>query len=179
MQDLPMVLGLARRGETLNIVGLEGSRSIRQQLLSLGFVKGHHLQIVQRTPEGGLVVALGEDRVGLSSEMVQAIQVVALPLASPHTPDPSCHQEKDQTMSIQTELAQLKIGTRARVVGYAPAARPYRQKLLAMGLTPGTEFIVKRHAPLGDPVDIEVRGVHLSLRKVEAAVITVEEVSHA
>jgi ferrous iron transport protein A len=174
-----MVLGLARRGEPLSIVGLDGRRSIRQQLLSLGFVKGRHLQIVQRTAEGGLVVALGEDRVGLSSEMVQAIQIVALPPGSPQTPDPSCYQAKDQTMSIPTELAQLTMGTRARVVGYAPAARPYRQKLLAMGLTPGTEFIVKRQAPLGDPVDIEVRGVHLSLRKVEAAVITVEEISHA
>ncbi len=86
-----MVLGLARRGEPLSIVGLDGSRSIRQQLLSLGFVKGRHLQIVQRTAEGGLVVALGEDRVGLSAEMVQAIQIVALPLPSPQTSDPSCY----------------------------------------------------------------------------------------
>lgn len=81
-------------------------------------------------------------------------------------------------MTIQSQLAHLAVGTKARVVGYAPQAKAYRQKLLTMGLTPGTEFTVKRQAPLGDPVDIEVRGYHLSLRKAEATVITVQEVDH-
>jgi ferrous iron transport protein A len=48
--------------------------------------------------------------------------------------------------------------------------------LLAMGLTPGTEFTVTRHAPLGDPVEILVRGFKLSLRKDEASTVFVEEV---
>jgi ferrous iron transport protein A len=45
-----------------------------------------------------------------------------------------------------------------------------------MGLTPGTEFTVTRHAPLGDPVEIQVRGFNLSLRKAEADALRVEEV---
>jgi ferrous iron transport protein A len=43
-----------------------------------------------------------------------------------------------------------------------------------MGLTPGIEFVVTRHAPLGDPTEIEVRGFHLSLRKDEADALLVE-----
>ena len=43
-----------------------------------------------------------------------------------------------------------------------------------MGLTPGTEILVTRLAPLGDPVEVEVRGYSLSLRKNEAEVLRVQ-----
>jgi len=66
------------------------------------------------------------------------------------------------------KLQDAEIGTRLKGVGYAPTAREYKRKLLAMGLTPGTELTVKRHAPLGDPTEIEVRGFRLSVRKAEA-----------
>jgi ferrous iron transport protein A len=46
-----------------------------------------------------------------------------------------------------------------------------------MGLTPGTEFTVIRFAPLGDPVEIQVRGFALSLRKDEATALLVEKIS--
>jgi ferrous iron transport protein A len=46
-----------------------------------------------------------------------------------------------------------------------------------MGLTPGTEFVLKRHAPLGDPTEIEVRGFRLSLRKAEADALIVKPIS--
>ena len=47
------------------------------------------------------------------------------------------------------------------------------QRLLEMGLTRGTTVEVVRFAPLGDPIDIKVRGYHLSLRRQEAEVIEV------
>lgn len=49
-----------------------------------------------------------------------------------------------------------------------------RRKLLDMGLTPGVKIEVVKVAPLGDPMDIKVRGYNLSLRKEEAAGINVE-----
>lgn len=73
-------------------------------------------------------------------------------------------------------LRNLAVGSIGRVIGYEKAARGYKGKLLAMGLTPGTEFTVTRHAPLGDPVEILVRGFKLSLRKDEANALFVEEV---
>ena len=48
-----------------------------------------------------------------------------------------------------------------------------RQRLLEMGMTVGAQIEVVRYAPLGDPVDIKVRGYHLSIRKHEAAGIRV------
>ncbi|MEL5878116.1 ferrous iron transport protein A [Cereibacter sphaeroides] len=69
----------------------------------------------------------------------------------------------------------MAAGATARVTGYAPGGAAYRQKLLSMGLTPGTALRVLRVAPLGDPVVIEVRGYQLSLRKAEASALSIEE----
>ncbi|HPB74576.1 MAG TPA: ferrous iron transport protein A [Chromatiaceae bacterium] len=73
-----------------------------------------------------------------------------------------------------TTLKMLKVGERARVSGYAAGCPGYRHRLLTMGLTPGTEILVTRLAPLGDPVEVEVRGYSLSLRKNEAEVLRVQ-----
>lgn len=80
-------------------------------------------------------------------------------------------------MNSNKHLRDLAVGCTGRVIGYETTARSYKGKLLAMGLTPGTEFTVTRHAPLGDPVEIKVRDFKLSLRKVEADALVVEEIN--
>ena len=72
-------------------------------------------------------------------------------------------------------LKSLVIGDLAKIVGFEPTGRSYRKKLLAMGLTPGTEFSVTRFAPMGDPVEIKLRGFALTLRKDEASVLQIEK----
>ena len=72
-------------------------------------------------------------------------------------------------------IADLAVGETARVLGYDREAKDYRQRLLAMGLTPGTEFSLARVAPLGDPVEIKVRGFSMSLRKAEAASLRIDK----
>lgn len=68
-------------------------------------------------------------------------------------------------------LDEIAVGNSAVVEGFDAGAAQYRSKLLSMGLTPGVEVRVAAVAPLGDPVEIEVRGFHLSLRKAEAHVL--------
>lgn len=70
-----------------------------------------------------------------------------------------------------TTIDALQAGDSARIEGYTAQGQGFRRKLLAMGLTPGVEFTVVRRAPLGDPIEIRVRGVHLSLRREEAAAL--------
>lgn len=72
-------------------------------------------------------------------------------------------------------ISELKVGDRAKVAGFTETGRGYRRKLLTMGLTPGAEIAVARTAPMGDPVEIRVRGFSLSLRKEEAAALNVEK----
>ncbi len=49
-----------------------------------------------------------------------------------------------------------------------------RRRLFDMGVTPGAEIIMRKRAPLGDPIEITIRGYELTLRKAEAAYITME-----
>lgn len=72
-------------------------------------------------------------------------------------------------------LKNLVIGDLAKIVGFEPTGKAYRKKLLAMGLTPGTQFSVTRFAPMGDPVEIKLRGFALTLRKDEASVLQIEK----
>lgn len=72
-------------------------------------------------------------------------------------------------------LKDLQVGDRAKVAGYLEAGGAYRRKLLSMGLTPGAELSVTRVAPMGDPVEIRVRGFALSVRREEAAALSVEK----
>jgi ferrous iron transport protein A len=71
-------------------------------------------------------------------------------------------------------MRALAVGERARVKGYRACDEAYRRRLLDMGLVKGAEFVLIRRAPLGDPVEIEVRGYRLSLRQDEAACLCVE-----
>lgn len=70
-------------------------------------------------------------------------------------------------------LSSLAVGSRATVTEIKiPAAS--RGRLLEMGLLVGTPVELVRFAPLGDPVEIKVRGYHLTLRKHEAELILVD-----
>ena len=70
-------------------------------------------------------------------------------------------------------LAELPIGGRAKITGFTLEAG-MRQRLMEMGLTKGAECQMVRFAPLGDPLEVKVRGYHLSLRKSEAQGIEVQ-----
>jgi ferrous iron transport protein A len=70
-------------------------------------------------------------------------------------------------------IKDLRIGEQAEIVGYEAASQAYRSRLLAMGLTKGTVLKLVKLAPLGDPLQLEVRGFNLSLRKNEAEVLSV------
>jgi len=72
-----------------------------------------------------------------------------------------------------SRLAELAVGGRCRVLEVA-ATDAVGTRLLEMGLTPGVELAVVSAAPLGDPIELEVRGYRLSVRKSEAALVTVE-----
>lgn len=74
------------------------------------------------------------------------------------------------------QVLDLKIGDTVKITGYQKGPASYRQRLLAMGLTPGTLIKVLRIAPFGDPISILVRGITLSLRKAEANILGIESV---
>ncbi len=78
-------------------------------------------------------------------------------------------------MTEPLPLSQLAIGTSAVLREYPKAGAAFL-RLREMGLLPGTTLTLVRTAPLGDPLEIKVRGYHLTLRKTEADHVLVEPV---
>lgn len=70
-------------------------------------------------------------------------------------------------------LAELPIGARARVA-HVVGVDDVSIRLMEMGVTPGTELAMIGSAPLGDPLELELRGYRLSLRRSEAARVEIE-----
>jgi len=73
-------------------------------------------------------------------------------------------------------LSDIKEGRSARIVQVGGRG-VFRKRLLEMGLTKGTELYVEKYAPLKDPLELLVKGYHVSLRVEEAALISVEPIS--
>ncbi len=72
---------------------------------------------------------------------------------------------------MEIRFSELTPGDRAEVTGFDDSARAYINRLLSMGITPGVAIEFIKSAPMGDPVEILVRGYSLSLRKDEASVV--------
>ena len=71
-------------------------------------------------------------------------------------------------------LKDIRVGHRAKVIKVGGECA-IRRRIMDMGITKGVEIYVRRVAPLGDPMEIFVRGYELSLRKADADMIEVEE----
>lgn len=85
----------------------------------------------------------------------------------------SSMQHQQDNKEVRLTLNQVKVGCRVRVARVLGEG-PLRQRILDMGLTKGAEVMVRKMAPLGDPLEVTVRGYELSLRKAEAACILME-----
>ena len=70
-------------------------------------------------------------------------------------------------------LREVPVGSRAKVVKLHGEGA-VKRRIMDMGITKGIEVYVRKVAPLGDPVEITVRGYELSIRKTDAEMIEVE-----
>lgn len=70
-------------------------------------------------------------------------------------------------------LRDAKVGQTVKVVKLSGEGA-IKRRIMDMGITKGVEIYIRKVAPLGDPVEITVRGYELSLRKADAEMITIE-----
>lgn len=70
-------------------------------------------------------------------------------------------------------LKELKVGATAKVVKLHGEGA-IKRRIMDMGVTKGTEIYIQKVAPLGDPIEVTVRGYELSIRKSDAEMIEVE-----
>jgi len=81
-----------------------------------------------------------------------------------------------QDAATGLRLSDLKPGERGSILEVG-GSEQFRLRLIEMGLTKGTEICVDKYAPLRDPIELIVRGYHLSLRGFDAEKIAVERIS--
>ena len=73
-----------------------------------------------------------------------------------------------------TTLNQIKVGHSSKIVRLNGEGA-VKRRIMDMGLTKGVEVFVRKLAPLGDPIEVTVRGYELSLRKADAQMIEVQK----
>ncbi|HIW89622.1 MAG TPA: ferrous iron transport protein A [Candidatus Ligilactobacillus excrementipullorum] len=148
------------RGEYL-ITKVNGEPALALRLAELGFSSGKTLTLINSAQNSsGLVVYLAGQRLAVSQSLAELVQVTPLNDAQALPPIP---------------LAQLAVG-QACVVQKITGSPALRKRLLDMGLTRNTVVKIYRLAPLGDPIELELRGYKLSIRQAEAQQILVKKV---
>lgn len=72
---------------------------------------------------------------------------------------------------MEKKLSEFTIG-QSGIIKIVEGERRIRRRLFDMGITPGTSVYLRKKAPLGDPIEVTVRGYELTLRKNEAELVT-------
>lgn len=111
----------------------------------------------------------------LSHDRCPVLEVDVRPANADLAPAGSRLPAPDRSVSplAADSLASLAIGRPATVVALG-GQRSFRRRLLELGFVPGTRIVVRNVAPLGDPLEIEIRGCRVSIRRAEAQEITVQ-----
>jgi Fe2+ transport system protein FeoA len=76
---------------------------------------------------------------------------------------------------MERKLSEFSVGE-VGVVKSVIAEKKIKRRLFDMGVTPGTQILLRKKAPLGDPLELTLRGYELTLRKDEAECVTMEKV---
>jgi len=166
---------------------MEGlAQNIQDYLNQAGIHNGGMLQVRGKTAEMMLLAASGE-HVSLALQLCQEIRIIKTEKnKQPQVSRPAgragteaiikekVHMEKTETIKLnQVRLDRMKIGQKGTVVSVGGKG-PIKQRMMDMGLVPGSEVKILRVAPLGDPIELTLKGYNLSVRKNEAKAVLVE-----
>ncbi len=158
------ILDLDEEQADIEACGIEHALSqetLRRLLMLIDFI--------ERCPRGGSEwlehLANRWEDIRCQTDCRTCVEAIEPPERNPFAPQ---RESEDATT-----LDLVAPGGRCRVLRLSGAPH-IRRRMMDMGITPGAEIEVERLAPLGDPIEVLVRGYHLSLRKREAAQIAVE-----
>ncbi|MGE0266972.1 MAG: ferrous iron transport protein A [Candidatus Omnitrophota bacterium] len=147
----------ACNGEEVRIECLEGEVGDCQRLREMGFCEKAKVEKINEN--GALICKVCDTKVIISEELARNIIIG------------DCREDQDSMKKIVL-LSQLAAGQQAVISDFVEE-NDTCARLEEMGVTPGEKIEVVRYAPLGDPIEIKVRGYLLSLRKEEAELIKV------
>lgn len=165
---------------------LEGiEENVRDFLAQSGLRQGQKITLAGKT-EDMLLLQIGKSHLSLSLDIAQNILVIKNKPQGKETgeyqpieqqvsqpKESNVTNQQNTTAIAQISLDKLKVGQRGTVVKVSGQG-PVKQRLMDMGLVPGSEVEVVRVAPLGDPIELRLKGYNLSVRRNEAKSILLE-----
>ncbi len=176
MQNRETIVALhkAKQGEKLIVKGFEAGKNMQLRISSMGLKTGDLIEIVSSGFGGQVVIAVGENRLVLGKGMAEKIRVQPFNQAAKH--DDAGHEPEDVS-PISMMLSQMKTGQEG-IIRKVAGEGLLRRRLLEMGINRGSTIYVEKYAPLQDPIELVIKGYHISLRVEEAASIFVENVKY-
>lgn len=162
-------LNMAKQGEKLIVKGVDAGDKMQLRISSMGLKIGDVIEIVSSGFGGQMVIATGDNRLVLGRGMAEKIKVQLYNKKA--VDDDAPDGAKDGPML----LSEMKAGQEG-VIRKVSGEGVLRRRLLEMGINRGSSIYVEKYAPLKDPVELVVKGYHVSLRVEEAANILVENV---
>ncbi|MBU8848094.1 MAG: FeoA domain-containing protein [Desulfobacterales bacterium] len=166
-------LDKAKQGEKLVVKEFDAGKNMQLRISSMGLKIGDLIEIVSAGFGGQMVIATGENRLVLGKGMAEKIRVQ--PFGQAKIPDHESDKESRDTFSPPMLLSQMKTGQEG-VIRKISGESVLRRRLLEMGINRGSTIYVEKYAPLKDPIELVIKGYHISLRVHEAANIFVENV---
>lgn len=152
------------------VVNIYGDTVTQGFLKAQGLKHGVLVKVLAVTSDNQHLITIGEkQQLALSPELSQALELLK---PGPETTELAPKSE-DMIAPNRIPLTHLKQGQTGIIVQVKNTGA-IKQRLLDMGVVPGTEICLKRRAPFGDPLEFTVKGYQLSLRKCEAQEILVE-----
>lgn len=125
-----------------------------KHLMTLGLKQGDLLKLVAKTKSNAIIIIKGS-RLALDNSILERISI------KPYEFESNCLPLSDLTVGSFAYIKEINSDSQTK------------RRLMDMGLTKHTKIYLRKVAPLGDPLEISLRGYELTLRKSEAQLITV------
>ena len=167
----------AKQGEKFIVKGYEAGKNMQLRISSMGLKIGDLIEIVSAGFGGQMVIANQENRLVLGKGMTEKIRVQPFdkPFDKVKTSNLNGSQKSKDTLYPPLLLSQMKTGQEG-IIRKVAGEGALRRRLLEMGINRGSIIYVEKYAPLKDPIELVIKGYHISLRVEEAADIFVEKV---
>ena len=136
------------------MLGINLPKDSLLHLSNLGLAAGETIEVVTKTKNSGIIIVKGS-RLAFDASILDKIDLAPA--------------EEDQK---KIPLSELPVGHSAIVTDIF-SANETKRRLMDMGITKRTRVLLRKVAPLGDPLEISLRGYELTLRKSEAQMISV------
>ncbi len=172
LREALVPLHKAKPGENLVVKSVDAGKKMQLRISSMGLRIGDSVEVVSNGIGGQVVIAVGDNRLVIGTGMAQKIWVQSLG-------GRGLARQSQAQIPVQDidaiNLSQMKAGQEGTIIRVSGESL-LRRRLLEMGINRGTSVYVEKYAPLRDPLELVVKGYHISLRVEEAANILVENV---